>query len=83
MTKLGVLSTHVKLLRSKSPLQPWCVVNSLRLDKHVRVAVNAKSQRCLLGRHTSAVAEIFFEPSADATAASFSEGELTAVGTPQ
>jgi hypothetical protein len=33
MTKLGLLSTHSKLLRSKSPLQSWCVRKSLKLDK--------------------------------------------------
>jgi len=46
MTKLGVLSTHAKLLRSKSPLQFWCVVKSLKLDKPRRVSPNANSLRC-------------------------------------
>ena len=45
MTKLGVLSTHAKLLRSKSPLQSWCIVKSLKLDNSTQVAVDAKLQR--------------------------------------
>lgn len=51
-----------------------------RLDKHVRVAVDAMSQRCLLGRHTTAVVRIVVERSVDATSASFSEGEIDSGG---
>ena len=45
MTKLGVLSTHAKLLRSKPPLQFWSVVNLLKLDKPTRVESDANLLR--------------------------------------
>lgn len=53
--------------------------NCTRLDNLQRVAVDAKSQRCLSGRETAAFSEILEVQADDATAAALSGGEMRAV----
>jgi len=73
------LSTHAKLLRSKSPLQSWCIVKSLKLDKLPADWLLLYLQRCHPENNTAAPWQNLFEQADDATSASLSDSELQAV----